>query len=441
MTSDRKTGVLRRNGDFRNLWLGQSASMLGSNMTAVAVPLIASVTLSASISELGVLSAASYLPYLLVSLFVGVWVDRKPKRPIIIGADLLRGATMMLVPCAWWLDALTVPLLVGVVLLVGLCSVVADIGNASLLPALVERDDLIEGNSKLELSSSVSNIGGHSLGGVIVQALTGPVAMALNAATFVVSALFTSRVRRREPAPESTGEPGSVWKDAAEGTRFVLGNPLLRVLVLATLVANFFALACEPLFLAFVTRSLDLAPTFVGVILASSGAGALIGAVLAGPMSRRMPLGRLLVFTSTAIGLASLLTPLATVVPEAAAIVLLLVMHVVNSAMVIVCNINLRAYRTSITPDELQGRMTAVVRMVVMGGAPLGAVFGGFLGDRIGVSPALVFASVGLLVAAGIIALSPVRRVTEIPGAAAAPEPTADRGSAQADPVEGVPVD
>ncbi|MCP2303143.1 MFS transporter [Actinokineospora globicatena] len=403
------------NGDFRNLWIGQTASMLGSHVTAVLLPLIAAITLSASVFELGLLTAAGYLPYLVISLFAGVWLDRRAKRPIIVAADLLRGLALAVVPVGLWAGALTVPVLLVITLVVGFCSVVSDIGGASYLPAVVGREDLVEGNSKLELSSSVTNVGGNAVGGAVLQVLSAPVAMLFNAATYLVSAVFTARIGTRGETADERSGGGSMWTDIAEGARFVVGQPAIRVMVIATLISNFCALALEPLFLVFVTRTLRLDPFYIGLIFAASGVGALIGAVCASWLNRRLGLGAVIVLSTTVAGLASILTPVATLLPEPAAITLLVLMHLVDAAMIITCNINLRSYRAAITPDALQGRMNASIRMVVMGIAPLGGVFGGLLGGWLSITSSLVVISAGILLSAAIVFFSPIRKVRAIP--------------------------
>jgi MFS family permease len=407
------SGRLWRHPDFRNLWVGQSASMLGSNISAVAVPIIASILLSASLFQMGLIAAVGYLPYLFMSLLAGAWLDRKPKRPFLIAADLIRGFLLLLIPVAWWLHLLTIALLLVVLTLVGFCSVVADIGGTSILPALVGRDELVDANSKLEISSSVSNIGGNAVGGAIVQAITAPLAMICNAALYLVSAVFTSLIKKKEPVPDAGPTEKSILRDIREGLVFIIGNVPIRILTGATLVANFFAMAFEPVYLIYITRTLHLLPIFIGLVLSSSGLGAFLGALVAGPLSRRIPLGKLLVLTSVVVGLASLLTPTATFVPTPIAVVLLVIMHVFDGAAVIACNINLRSYRTSITPDNLQGRMTASIRMVVMGMSPLGAIFGGLFGGWVGVQAALIVIAAGMLSAAAIIGFSRIRKVVK----------------------------
>jgi MFS family permease len=396
--------------------------MFAANMVAVLFPLLASVSLDASLFEMGLLSAAGYVPYLGVSLFAGVWLDRKPKRAIIVFCDMARALLLLAIPLAWWLDLLSVPTLLVVALLVGCFSVVADVGSASILPALVERDDLIDGNSKLELSASSASIAGSALGGGIFQLLAGPVSMMINTVLFALSAFFTALIRgERKTAGEGgegeeSEEPSqTIWRDMADGVAFVTGHATVRTLVLTTLVINFFMAIAEPVALVFVTRTLDIPPFSVGLILAASGAGALVGAVIAAPMSRLLPLGRLLVLTATLTGVASLLTPLATLVPAPAAVALMVAMYTLDAAMIVVYNINQRSYRSAITPDEMQGRMNATNRMVVMGVMPIGAILGGLLGTAVGTLPALILASLGTLIAPLILACTHVRTVKRVP--------------------------
>lgn len=408
--------------------------MFAAHMVAVLFPLLASVSLDASLFEMGLLSAAGYVPYLGVSLFAGVWLDRKPKRAIIVLCDLARALLLLTIPLAWWLDLLSVRTLLVVALLVGSFSVVADVGSASILPALVERDDLIEGNSKLELSASSASIAGSALGGGIFQLLAGPVSMLINTVLFALSAFFTALIRgERKPgegAEDAEGTEGteggekpsqSIWRDMADGVAFVTGHITVRTLVLTTLVINFFMAIAEPVALVFVTRTLDIPAYTVGLILAAAGAGALVGAVIAAPMSRAIPLGRLLVLTAALTGVASLLTPLATLVPAPAAVALMIAMYILDAAMIVVYNINVRSYRSAITPDDMQGRMNAASRMAGMGVMPIGAVLGGLLGTAVGTLPALVLASLGTLTAPLLLACTHVRTVKRVPEPEAEP--------------------
>jgi predicted MFS family arabinose efflux permease len=422
--TDRRT-TLWRHTDFRNLWLGLTASLFGSKVTAVALPLIAAVSLEATPFEMGVLVAAEGLPYLFISLFAGVWLDRSAKRPILILTDLVRAALLLLLPVGWAGGFLSFPLLLAVSLAVGACTVVSDIGSASYLPLLIDRKDLVEGNSKLELSSSASDIAGNAMGGGLLQMISAPFAVIVNSVTYLVSAVFTALIRHREAkpapvAPEADGGPvvkPNMWREIAEGAQPVLRNPVVRTLVTATLVFNLFTLVIEPVFLIFVTRTLGVEPFYIGLIFASAGAGALVGALVAERASRLLGLGRAMVVSLGIAGLAALLIPLATQLPKTEASLLIVVMHFVDSAMIIIYNVNQRSLRSAVTPDHLQGRMNATIRMAVMGVTPVGALAGGFLGGAIGTQQTLVLGAIGVLLSGVVILLSGVRSVREIPDA------------------------
>jgi len=412
---------LWRNADFRWLWTGQTLSDVGTNMVAVVIPLLAAAQLGASAFEIGVISATEFLPYILVSLFVGVWLDRSPKRPIIVLADVVRAGALLAIPITWWADLLTVPLLVGIVFVVGMCSVVSDIGSAAILPSLVRREELIEGNSKLEISSSVSNIGGMTVGGVAIQALSAPAVALAGVVTSLLAAFSTFRItRRHEPPPE--GEQ-SILTEMSGGLRFVLGNVGVRTLAATSFLINFFAFVIEPVFLLFITRTLALPPALIGVILAMTGVGSLVGALVAERASTLLPLGRLLVLGSGLIGLNALLVPLAVLTPEPVTVALLLFSQFAYAVLVIVINVNVRSFRTALTPDEMQGRMNAAVRMLVMSGAPVGAIVGGSLGSLVGTAWALAVGAAGLLIVPLVILLSPVARVRSVVDAGVTAQP------------------
>nr|WP_223243491.1 MFS transporter [Streptomyces sp. CBMA123] len=411
--------------DFRRLWAGQTLSTLGANMVAVAVPLLAAVSLGASVFQMGLLLATEFLPYLLISLFVGVWLDRRPKKLIIVAADVARSLILLSVPLLAWAGLLSVPLLLVVVFGTGACSTVSDIGSASILPALVEREDLVEGNSKLELSSSVSNIGGRTVGGLLVQLLTGPVVILLDVFAFGLAAACTLRIRRREPVPErpTGGEPSSLWQEIGEGLGFVFGNPTLRFLVPATFLINFSAIAIDPLFLVFVTRTLDLPGILVGALLAGTGAGSLVGALLAARLGRLLPFGRMVVWVTVAMTAVELVIPAATLMPAGIAFAMLMFVQIAYAVLVISSSVNIRSYQAAITPDTMQGRMNASTRMIVMAGTPFGAMAGGALGALLGTRPAIVVCAGGIGLAALLLGLSPVRRATGAPAEAPTPTP------------------
>ncbi|OLO35233.1 MFS transporter [Streptomyces sp. MNU77] len=421
MTPGRKFQGLWSNADFRRLWVGMTVSDIGTNMVAVVIPIMAAVELGASAFEIGVISAVEFMPYILVSLFVGAWLDKRAKRPIIVLADVVRAAALLLIPVAWWTDALTVPGLIAIVFVIGLCSMVSDIGGASILPSLVRRGELIEANSKLEISSSVSNIGGTTIGGIVIQVLSAPMVALLGVVTSLLAAFSTFRIAKRDERPGKGEE--SILKEMSGGLKFVFGQISVRTLAITSFLINFFAFVIEPVFLLFITRTLALPPFLIGIVMAMTGIGSLVGALLAERVSALMPLGKLLLAVSAAIGINALLVPLAVLTARPLAVALVIFSQFSYAVLVIIANVNVRSYRTALTPDELQGRMNASVRMLVMSGAPVGALLGGALGSLIGTAWALTAGAVGLLTVPVVIALSPVARVRSATGSETAAPP------------------
>ncbi|MEU6406696.1 MFS transporter [Streptomyces sp. NPDC046985] len=419
----RRLGLWRQ-ADFRNLWLGTTMTLFGGQVAAVALPLTAALTLHASPAELGVLSAMAFVPYLLMSLHVGVWFDRRAKRRTLVVVDLCRAAVLAVVPVAAWTGRLDIGLLLAVAFGAGVCEVVADIGGLSFLPFVVARDDIAEGNSKLELSNSAATVSGGSIGGLAVQLLTAPFAMLFNVVTALLSAACVSRIRAPE-SPPPVAEDAGMLRAIKEGARFVTGHPVIRALVSTTLVFNLFTYMIEPIFILFMTRQLDLHPFVIGLIFSSSGVGSLIGALIATSLARRLGYGPVIVSAIAVAVVTAFLVPLAAVLPGPLAVADLVVMHVLDAASIIVYNVNQRTLRTTLTPAALQGRMNASIRLVVMGVAPLGTLAGGFLGGSIGLVPTLVAAAFGLLLALIPIGTSRVPRLRALRDLEAVPETVA----------------
>ncbi|MFG2954055.1 MFS transporter [Streptomyces sp. NPDC048291] len=410
---------LRRSA-FGHLWAAQTASQFGANVTVVALPLVGAVTLRADALELGLLSAAGTLPHLLVSPFAGVWVDRHSRRRLLIGADLVRAALLLAVPVAAVCQMLSLPLLAVLALLIGAQGAVSDVGYSACLPTLVDPEDLARANARFELTASGATIVGSSVGGVAVQLLTGPWALLCNAAVYVVSALFTRRLPETERArrPEAPGQENGAAREADGartalreemriGAAFVLRSRPLRAVTLATTVFNLFLFVSEPPLLVFLTHSLTLPASWIGTVYAASGAGACAGALVAGGVARRLGTTRTLFATLALAGAAGLAVPAAVHAPALAVPVLVAGSHFVTSALVIVFNVTQRTLRTTLTPEELYGRVNASIRTVVLGVAPLGGLAGGWLGHRAGAPTALLVGAVGM--AGACLLLLPLR--------------------------------
>lgn len=403
-------GLLKQ-ADFRNFWLGHTVSMFGVQITLVALPLVAAITLGATPLQMGILQAVEFLPFLVLSLFVGVWVDRAPKRPILIITDILRALLLLGIPLGIYMDALTMPLLYVIAVLVGVNTVFFDIAHTSYLPFLVKREDLIEGNSKLEFSSSSATTVGQSIGGALIQVFSAPFAMLFNVGTYLLSALFLSLVKQKEPPVQTTPEKQNFWKEIREGTSFVFSSKVIRPILIATVIFNLFTYLIEPVFILYLTRTLKLEPIYIGIIFSMSGVGALLGAMIAGKFAQKLGIGKALVSSLLIAGVVSFFIPFATFLPLIPAVLLIMSMYLIDAAMVIVYNINQRSLRTAITPDHLQGRMNASIRLFAMGIVPVGALLGGWLGGEIGTTPTLIVGAVGIASSAIFILFSTVRTI------------------------------
>ncbi|MCC9174040.1 MFS transporter [Arthrobacter sp. zg-Y179] len=403
-------GVLR-NHDFRFLFYSTSLSQLGQQVSGLALPLVAVVTLTANEFEVGLLSAMSTVAFLLIGLPAGVWVDRLRYRHVLVSSDLIRAAVLLTVPLAWWLGILTVWQLYVVALLIGVFSVFFDVAYQSYLPRLIGRDHLVEGNAKLETVHSVAQLGGPVAAGQLIAWLTAPVALALDAIAMGLSALFVGRMRHRQPKPEPV--PGSqLGTDIAEGLRFVLGNPLLRAIAGATALFNLAFAAYMAMLVFFLPRELGLGAHQIGIVFSVLGIGGLAGALA----TRRLTLW---LGEGPAIWLSMAVTaPFALLLPAAGgglSVWLGAAGLGVASFGTVVYNVTQVSFRQRLTPDRLLGRMNATMRFLVWGTQPVGALLGGVLGQLYGAEAALWIAAAAACVAFLPVALSPLRRMRKLP--------------------------
>src|SRR3989454_1712155 len=275
----RDPAALWRHSDFMKLWLAQTISVFGDQFTGLAIPLIAALMLQATPGQMGVLTAVERAPFLLIGLFAGVWVDRLPRRPILVAGDFGRAAVLLTIPLAALLGGLGMPHLYAVGVLVGVFTVFFDVAYQAFLPALVGRQQLVEGNSKLEATRSLANLAGPSVAGVVIQALSAPIAIILDALSFVISGGLISRIRGREPV--AGGARAAVTAEVREGLRVVFGNRLLRSIAGCTGTSNFFGSALFALYILFMTRSLGLTPAKIGAIFSLGNVAGLLGALSA----------------------------------------------------------------------------------------------------------------------------------------------------------------
>jgi MFS family permease len=408
------TGSLWRHPDFVRLWAAQTVSLIGSQVTLLALPLAAILLLEASVLEVGLLTATGYLPFLVVGLPAGVWVDRMRRRPVLIVADVGRAALLLTLPVAYALDALHLWMLYPVAFATGVLTLFFDVAHQSYLPSLVPRHRLADGNAKLELSYSGAQLVGPGIGGALVQALTAPITILLDALTYLLSAALLLVIRRPEPPPAPAAPDAGMGAQIREGLRYVLGHRWLRPIALTTGIGNLFDLfgMVAAVLTLFAVRELRLSPAALGAILAAANAAALLGAAVNGRLVARFGIGPVLAVSAVGPGFAVLLLPLAT--PATAGWVLTGALGIAGFA-ISVYNVNQITLRQTVTPDAFQGRMNATIRFLIWGTLPIGTFLGGLLGGIIGLRTTLVVAGVGSVLASLPLLLSPVRTLRHLP--------------------------
>lgn len=404
---------LLRNRNFRRLLAADAVSHVGTQVTLVALPLTAVVTLQASPMETGLLSAAQTVAFLLLGLPAGVWVDRLRRRPIMIAADLARAVLLLTLPVAWWFGVLTLAQLYLVAFGMSAATVFFDVAYRSYLPTLLSKDQLVQGNGAIETVSGVSRVAGPGPGGLAVQLLGGPVAVIADAVTFVGSALFIRGVDAHEAVEERTSERRGLWREIREGLSFVNGQPALRAIATSAAIFNFCGAGITALQAVFMVRSVGVTSGMYGTLLTSAALGGLLGAVLSGPLSRRVGQARI-IWVSTAFHLPfALLLPLTTAGWGLGFFVVALFVSGVGG---VVFNVAQASFRQAITPDALLGRVTASIRFIAWGVLPLGAVAGGAIGELYDPRTGLWAAATTQLLCLVPLLLSPLRHMRDFPG-------------------------
>ncbi len=404
---------LWRHSDFMKLWVGQAISAAGSTITGVAFPLVAAITLDVTPEQMGVLTALGWLPYLVVGLFAGAWADRVRRRPILIVCDIGRALMVALIPVSAALGFLRIEFLYAVTFVTGSLSVFFDMAWLAYLPVLVSREHIVEANGKMETSYSIMGIVMPGVAGWLVDRAGGPLAMGLDALSFAVSAISLSLIRTPEAPPQPTQQKSNLLADIPEGFRVVFGNPVLRWLTIGTALFNLFGSMLDAVRVLYIVRELELTPVLIGLVITFGGPGTLLGAVLAQRITKRLGLGPT-ISISLLIGAMARSLLLLAAPPMPVIMTFLILESLIFGFVVIVLNINVVSLRQSITPDRLLGRVNATARFIVFGIFPIGAVLGGLLGGAVGLRPTLTVAVAGIVLAGGLLFVSPVVRIKEV---------------------------
>ena len=404
---------LLRGADFRNLWLGQTVSLFGDQVTMIALPLAAVLVLDAGAAQMGYLTAAELIPHLLFSLPAGAWLERVERRRwLMIASDVARAGLLASIPIAYALDALTFAQLYTVAFLAGTFAVVFDISYMTIYVAVTRREDYVEANALLNGSRAFSYVAGPSLGGVLVQILSAPATLLVDAFSYLGSALFLGRIKAAEPPLEPA--TGGMWAQAREGMRFILGHSILRPSLISVATLNFFNFVFAALFILYATRELDVRAGALGLVLGAGAVGGLLGATISGRLSRRIGVGPAFVLGMVLFPAPLLLVPLAGG-PKSVVLAMLFAAEFLSAVGVMILDITAGAIITGFTPDRLRSRATGAFRFVNYGVRPLGALAGGALGSAFGLRPTLWFAA-----AAGVLGVlwlvpSPVPKLLELP--------------------------
>ncbi len=408
-------GTLMRHRDFLKLWFGQTVSEFGSQVTTVALPLTAAIFLRADAAQMGILGALATVPFLVMSLLAGVYIDRLPRRPLLITADVARFVLLAAIPLLWLVHRLSIVDLYVIQFLIGCMTVLFDLAYQSYLPSLISREMLVEGNGKLETTRAASQVAGPGLGSVLVQLFAAPAALAADALSYGVSVGSLLAIRTREEVPLQNTER-HVWREIGEGLRFVFANRLLWSLAGCTGTSNFFSSLTGAVYVLYFIHGLHFRGAMVGVVFGVGAVGGLVGAVAASRITGKLGLGAALVSAITLSAAVQFLVPLAPA-HSPVAMGMLIVAELCTFFGSVVYNINQVSLRQAITPDRLLGRMNASIRFLIWGTMPLGSLAGGLLGSWIGLHATLWVGVVGGMGAVVWLLTSPVSRLAEAPPA------------------------
>jgi MFS family permease len=406
---------LWRNGDFLRFWLGESLSLLGTQVTNLALPLTAIYAFQATDEQIGILRFLQLAPYLGLALLFGVWVDRVRRRPIMLGANLVRLILLGLIPLLYWWGALSMAPLLIIAGLIGVASVLFDVSWMSYVPTLVkEPGRYVEASAKMGISTSSAEVAGPGLAGVLVSALTAPVALTAQVVTYLVSVLSLLLIRTREPRPAPPDGKRYLGRELRAGLHWVLRNPILRWLAFIGFCCNFSMITVWTMFLLYGTRDLHLPSTTLGAIFTTASVGGLIGAVISRKVIGRFRIGPVYLAAQSALLLGPTLIVLANG-PRPVLVAMFILSFFTTYLGLGVAGVIIVSLRQTSTPQWMMGRMTAVFRTLLFGGGAFGGLFAGVLSGAIGARNALTVAAVASAAVVVGLVMSPVSRLRELP--------------------------
>ncbi len=407
----RRRSVLFRHPDFMKLWAGETVSLLGTRMGDVAISFAAVIALKATPFQIGLLAAAGTVPTLVMSLFVGVWVDRVRRRPILIATDIGRTIVLGTIPLAAIFGALRMTQLYVVMLLDAVLDLFFSVAYHSYLPSLVNREDLVDANSKLTASAGVAEAGGFGLAGWLVQWLTAPFAILIDAISFLASALAIALIRTPEPAPAPRAKDTSVAREIADGARLIFSDRWLRAFGVNAIVGGFSNSLVSTLYMLFVVNSLGFKPGVLGVIFAVGGVSSIFGALAAERTAGALGTGMAICAGLAIDGVALMLLPIAH---GSVSVALLIAQQLIGDSAATIYFINSVSLIQAITPRPVLGRVNASLRFLTLASVLTGQIVAGIAGGMIGLRATIALGAVGLWIAAAFLAISVIGSVGEI---------------------------
>lgn len=409
---------------FVRLWAAETISHLGSNFSHLAMPIVAIQLLNAGPMEIALINLADTLPFLVLGLLVGALIDRLPRRGVLIVGDLGRALLLLTLPVSYVFGFLSIPQLIIVGFLLGTLTVFFDVAYQAYLPSLIPKEDLVEGNSKLEFSRSAAGLLGPSLAGALIALVKAPLAVVIDAISYLISALFLFSIKPHHEsvaeqndsaAPKRVTPRGSLRSDIVAGLRFVFGHPALRTIGGATATSNLFGSIAGTVTMLFAYNELGLSVAFIGFAATLGSAGGLISAILADTISKRLGVGRTIVLTIPWTG--PLVAVLAFCQPGNDVLNGLVIGggFFAGAASGTLYNINQVSLRQALTPPEMAGRMNATMRWFVWGTMPIGSLIGGVLGTSLGLRETLLIGGIGGTLAFIPLLFGPVWGIKEMP--------------------------
>jgi MFS family permease len=406
-------GRLWKHQDFLRFWMGDTVTQFTGQVTDLALPTIAVLTLQVTAFQLGVLNALGFVAFPILGLFVGVWMDRTRRRRVMITVNLVEAAALATVPVAFVLGVLSLYQLYTVALVMGTCTLFFDVAYQSYLPSLVERDDVVEGNQKLQTSASAAQVAGPSVASGLMQLFGAALSIVADALGTFIATLALVSIRKPEPRPQqsSSEHERHFFAEMREGIRVVVGNKLLWTQAGCTATANLGGNIFGVAVLLYAYRTLGISKGIIGIAFSMGALGFLVGVLLSSALTRRLGLGRAIA-TSTMFNFALLLVLLAN---GTSSVLILGAAFFIAYFGTPIYNINQVSLRQIITPDRLQGRMNATMRTIVWGTLPAGSLLGGVLSTSLGIAPTLVFGALISGISTLWIVLGPIFKLQKQP--------------------------